>query len=223
MPGNGRFDNVKILVKTECDRSGQVGYVKLGFSRCRDPFTPHRRVRRVIRPVRFDQGESRKLARRQHRRPMSNKFRACNRIIGVVTKFSRRVTFGFQTGITDGNIGLACIKVEDRAGSHDIKPDIGMGVAPELQARHQPACREFIGRCHPQLAVSLNIQPLQTVGKPVKARADRGQKLRALWGQRQGSRSTPEQRFSAKLFQRLHLMADGRRRQAQFLGGLLEA
>jgi hypothetical protein len=52
--------------------------------------------------------------------------------------------------IANGEIGLTGMKVDYGVGADDLERDVGMDLAPQWQARYQPAMREGVSRGHPQ-------------------------------------------------------------------------
>ena len=111
------------------------------------------------------------------------------------------------------------------AGDRDAHVQIGMALPQPAQSRNEPVRSEARQRADGQGARALG--PQRPRGRLVQPVQKFGQRRRVAFAdarQRHAfAREPNEQRTTEPGFERLHLLADGARRDGEFVGGLLEA
>jgi len=126
--------------------------------------------------------------------------------------------------VADGYIGIVGCKVKDCIRADHFERDIRAVSSPTGQARYEPTARESIGRGHPQrLLGSVTPHSGDCTGKCFEPVANDGKEARSSLGHCQGTRPTTKQRMAAIPLEQTDLMADRRRRNTEFVCGLLEA
>ena len=114
---------------------------------------------------------------------------------------------------------LAC-KVDMMHGGGNPQVDVGMRLGKPPQPMHQPLGGKVRGGADRQGARALALdQALGSDRDPVERVADDDQIVATRFGDHQPLALAIEQLDAELLLQRLHLMADGALRHAQFLGG----
>jgi len=127
---------------------------------------------------------------------------------------------GHSTGVTDSHVGLAVRKAQDVIATDYLQRYLGLVFPPVRQPGDQPAASEEVRRGHAQrLAYRYARSTCEHRRKGVKAAAQDRKDQFTGFRQVQGTRPSMKQRLAAKLLQKMDLMADCGRRNAEFRRG----
>ena len=161
------------------------------------------------------------IARRLQRRTVAQECRAADRDEDVVEQPVGGKARIFAGAEADADIDVVDVEVADIVGDVEAQLDVGPDCAKAVDAPHQPFGGEMrVGRhLEQRLAARQLLRPRHRAVEQVDGVGRGLEQHGARLGQPHGAAGAGKQRHAELVLDFLDLMADRRRRQAEFVGG----
>ena len=184
-----------------------------------EPSRPQRGRRCAGLPVAMDQ-----LVLRQIGRALQAQHRAAQRRVALGHQLAHHQAWPVAAAGAHRDVGAAARQVDQRVAGVQSQLDAVAGLAKGRHARQHPACREGgVGGERDGLRGRRLAQPFDAGLQRVEARAQIVEQAHARRRQRELPREPAEQWTAQRVFERAHLVADGRRRDRKLQRRALEA